>query len=178
LVRQALLSTPVQFRDAPLQRVERANLVRREGAIEAGEVVEQADVVASPEANTGLLDVPGEPLSNRARRALVLGVEVQACPTRLGRVEAVPGDRDVSPLSLGEWWLRDLDEAEEELLASPPLAGGIPLALVPEAPEPEVRRVVLGEVGPDAGVAVVLVGELEGVAVALGDLRRVDAHPE
>lgn len=42
------LSTHVKPRDAPLQFVERANLVGREGAIEEGEVVEQADVVASP----------------------------------------------------------------------------------------------------------------------------------
>jgi hypothetical protein len=45
--------------------------------------------------------IPGKSLVNPARRALVLGVEVQACPTRLRRVEAVPGDRDVRSLSLG-----------------------------------------------------------------------------
>ncbi len=85
----------------------------------------------------------------------------------------------MGPPSLGERWLRNLGESEEEFLTLLPLAGEVPLALVPEAPEPEVRRrVVLREVDPDAGVAEVLVGQLEGVTVALGDLCRVDAHPQ
>src|SRR6187402_1365379 len=105
------VSAPVEIRDAVLQLVERANLVRRQWAIEEGEVIEQTDVVAGPEANVGLLDIPGELLVDPARRAVEFGVEIQACPTRLGCVNTVPGDRDVCPLSLGEWGLGDLDES-------------------------------------------------------------------
>jgi len=169
----------MKLRHSSLQFVERAHLVRREGAIEEGEVVEQADVVASPQTNAGLLDIPGEALVNPARRALVLRVEVEARPTRLGGIEAVPGDYNVRPLPFGERRLRDFDQAEEEALIAFPLTGHIPLALVPKASQPEVGRcVVLREVGPDAGIAEILIGKLERIAVALRKLSRINTQPE
>src|SRR5688572_916161 len=101
--------------DTTLQPVQHPNLFRRQRAIEGGEVVEPANEVPGPKSDPGVRRVPGERLGDPARRALVLAVEVQASPTVLTAVHAVPGDRDVGPLALGEWRLGDLHQAPEEL---------------------------------------------------------------
>src|SRR5215207_4351198 len=69
-------SAHVKRRDAPLQLVEHANFARREGAIEEGEAVGQADVVASPEPNAGLQ--PGKKRRRRGHSAASVAPTIAA----------------------------------------------------------------------------------------------------
>ena len=163
------ISAHVKLGHALLECVQPVNFLDRERPVEEGQVVDHADVVAGAEPNVDLFDVPTEVLVHPTCGAPVLGVEVKPCPTGVRRVDTIPGDRHVGPLSPGERRLRDLDEAKVELGTLRLLAGDISLGPVAKESKAELwRRVVLREIDPDARIAEVLVRDLEGVAVLPG----------
>ena len=150
-----------------------------EGAVEDHEVVEEADVVDA-EAEGGLGRVPGEGLGDGGGRSHQDSVQVKRRLSLCG-AEGLVGDGDMGPLIGGEGGLLDDDQTVVEGGVFVGFeVGGVPGFEGAEDAETEVAGlVVLGEIDPDGGVVVGLVGELDGVAEAGGEvLVGVEAEPE
>ena len=124
--------------------------------------------------------VPGEGFGDGGGGSDEDSVEVEG-GLAFGGAEALVSDGDVGPLVGGEGGLFDDDETviEGRIFVGFEV-GGVPGFEGTEDAEAEVAGlVVFGEVDPNGGVVVGFVGELEGVAVAGGEVFvGVETEPE